>query len=62
MSKQLYKAIIFFPKETLQTPIKYRNVKDDTNFIKFISNKGAWYVNLYDQQTGNYIKRIYTNN
>lgn len=60
MSKQLYKAIVFFPKETGITPFKYRNVKDDQNFLNFITNMEAEYCNLYDQKTGTYIKRIYT--
>jgi len=62
MSTIRYKAIVFFPKDQNKPPHKYRNVEENTNFVRFMYEIGAEYANLYDQKTGNYIKRIYSFN
>lgn len=58
MSKKKFSATLFFPAEKQIRPRKYRNITLLANFSRFAANSGAAYINLYDQETGHYLRRI----
>jgi hypothetical protein len=58
MAKKIFNAICFY-NDTNKQPLKYRNVYDDSNFLKFINNKGCRYINFYFASNKKYSHRIY---
>jgi hypothetical protein len=59
MNKKTYSAILFFKPGTLR-PRKYKNISSVERFIKNVCIKDdCYYINLYDQNTGNFEKRIW---
>jgi len=56
--RKKYSITVFF-KENDKKPRKYRNIINLITFTCFVRKAGGWYMNLYDQQTKIYIKRIY---
>jgi len=56
--RKKYSITVFF-KENNKKPRKYRNIINLITFTSFVRKSGGWYMNLYDQQTKIYIKRIY---
>ena len=54
-----YNAIVFFKPEKLLKTRKYHNITKLDSFTMFCVKAGAWYINLYDSQTKEFIKRIY---
>jgi hypothetical protein len=58
MAKKIFNAICFF-HDPIKNPLKYRNVYDDSNFLKFINNKGCRYINFYFASNKKFSHRIY---
>jgi len=54
-----YNAIVFFKPEKSQKTRKYHNITKLDTFTMFCLNAGAWYINLYNYETKEFIKRIY---
>ena len=54
-----YNAIVFFKPEKLLKTRKYHNISRLDNFTTFCIKAGAWYVNLYNSETKEFIKRLY---
>jgi hypothetical protein len=52
-------AICFFHHSEGKSPLKYRNIRNRDNFLKFISMKGVLYCNFYDKATKQYIDRVW---
>lgn len=58
MAKKLYNAICFFPDPN-KDPHKYRNVYDDTSFLRFANSIGCKYINFYFASNKQYSHRVY---
>lgn len=59
MAKRRYNTIAFFYD---RPPCKHRGVSNLFSYSQFLNKLGQWrYINVYDQQTKNYIRRIYNN-
>jgi hypothetical protein len=57
-----FSATVFFHNKTGIRPRKYRNIMRGpglARFQAFALRSHAWYFNLYDQDTGEYICRLY---
>lgn len=63
MNNKYYTAIVFFSPFTKKLPFKYRNIRDENNFVNFCKRKlpGSIYFNLYDKNTKYFVKRIWIN-
>lgn len=57
MAKTLYTAIVFF--EDKAPPRKYRNISNLTTFTNFCKMINAYYYNLYNKESKQYVERIY---
>lgn len=57
MAKKLYTAIVFMLDNTPAR--KYRNISNLERFASWCESIPANYINIYDKQTKEYIKRIY---
>lgn len=58
MAKNLKSATIFFKPNT-NRPRKYRNISNPIKFADFAAKAGAWYINWYDQGSGNFDRRTW---
>jgi len=56
MSKQLLSATVFFKPGT-HKPRKYRNVSIPHTLVSKMERLGAYYVNWYNQETGQFLRR-----
>jgi hypothetical protein len=59
MGKPLYTAIVFFEDKTM--PRKYRNISNIHSFAKFCKLTNAYYFNVYNKETKQYVNRVYLN-
>jgi hypothetical protein len=57
MAKKLYTAIVFMLDNTQAR--KYRNISNLERFATWCESIPVNYINVYDKQTKEYIKRIY---
>jgi hypothetical protein len=56
MSNKLKTAIVFFPDK--KTVWKLRNVGSENRFLDYGRKVGASYINFYDKETKEFIKRV----
>jgi hypothetical protein len=56
MATPLKSATIFFQPGT-KRPRKYRNISTPYSFETYARKSGAWYINWYDQKTGQFSGR-----
>jgi hypothetical protein len=56
MTEKLKTAILFFPDG--KTAWKLRNVVSESRFLDYGRKVGASYVNFYDKETRQFIKRV----
>jgi hypothetical protein len=56
MLEKLKTAILFFPDG--KTAWKLRNVGSESRFLDYALKVGASYVNFYDKETRQFIKRV----
>jgi hypothetical protein len=56
MAEKLKTAILFFPDN--KTVWKLRNIGSETRFLDYGRKVGASYVNFYDKETRQFIKRV----
>jgi hypothetical protein len=56
MAEKLKTAILFFPDG--KTAWKLRNVGSESRFLDYGRKVGASYVNFYDKETRQFIKRV----
>lgn len=59
MAKQLLSATVFFGKNTILKPRKYRKISNKNSFIRFAESINVWHINFYCQQTKKFIERYY---
>ena len=58
METKKFSCIIFFHDG--QKPRKYKYVNKLPTFYRFVNRlQGAWYVNVYNRDTSQYLHRIY---
>lgn len=58
MGKTIFSATVFFKPGTLK-PRKYKNVSNPNNLNRNMRNKGAYYINYYDQKSGEFKGRTW---
>jgi len=59
MSAAKFSCIVFFSPEKNIKPRAYYYVNYLPTFLKFATRQGAWYVNVYDRRSRNYLRREY---
>lgn len=59
MLQKKHSCTIFFPADKNIKPRKYKYVNKITTFLKFAAKAGAWYVNVYDRESGLFLRREY---
>lgn len=59
MNNKKHSCTIFFPPNNNAKPRKYRYVNKIQTFLKFAANAGGWYVNIYDRESGLFLRREY---
>lgn len=57
MTKTKFSATVFFKPGTLR-PRKYRNITQRQRFETYMANKGAYYVNYYNDK-GQFVGRVW---